>query len=104
MTPTAIDEFTTLFRPPASVCSEFEVEKISIPSNVVSVDDFSYTIPSRAGASILLFLNGSCLLESDTSIQVTTGTVLYLSAGKTLKLTSSDKQNVLLYRAHANLA
>ena len=32
--PKALDDFTTLFRPPVQVCSEFEVERVVIPAAV----------------------------------------------------------------------
>jgi hypothetical protein len=52
LTPTPLDTYTTLYRPPIAVCSEFEVERVFLPHSA----GFSYTIPSRPGGSILLFL------------------------------------------------
>ena len=34
LTPEALDDVTTLFRPPISVCSEFEVERVALPASV----------------------------------------------------------------------
>merc|ERR1719247_471203 len=100
LTPAPLDDYTTLFRPPVAVCSEFEVERASIPISVKS-----YTIPTRPGASILIFLEGSCTLsqEGAETIKVGPGSIVFIAAGKDTKFEGDGTSDILFYRAHANL-
>ena len=100
LTPAPLDDYTTLFRPPVAVCSEFEVERASIPISVKS-----YTIPTRPGASILIFLEGSCTLsqEGAETIKVGPGSIVFIAAGKDTKFEGDGISDILFYRAHANL-
>merc|ERR1719421_2375594 len=100
LTPVPLDDFTTLFRPPVDVCSEFEVERTLIPKVTQS-----YTIPARPGASILIFLEGTGTLNQDgaETIRIGPGSIIFIAAGKDTKFTGEEISDVLFYRAHANL-
>lgn len=100
LNPMHIDEFTSLLRPPASVCSEFEVETTVLPSGLGS-----YEILSVPCGSILLFLRGDARLTLDeTTLDVKPGSIIFTASGAKVIVTSSDGKEVLFYRAHANLA
>ena len=100
LTPKPLDDYTTLFRPPVDVCSEFEVERAMIPKTTQS-----YTIPARPGASILIFLEGTGTMSQDGTevIQVGPGSIIFVAADKDTKFSSKETSDVLFYRAHANL-
>lgn len=95
-----IDPYTTLLRPPASVCSEFEVETTTVPAGISSYDIL--IVPC---GSILLFLKGAAVLKlDDISIEVYPGSIIFTAANSKVTVSSSDGKEVLFYRAHANLA
>lgn len=97
--PAVIDQFTTLFRPPVSICSEFEVERSVIPAG-----SESYQIVPVDCGSILLFLEGSCNLNLDgNNLEAQSGSSIFIAAGAKVQLSIKGGDQVLFYRAHANL-
>ena len=99
MTPIRIDEYTSLLRPPVSVCSEFEVETTVLPPGLGSYE----VLPVPCG-SILLFLRGDARLTlDDVMLDVKPGSIIFTASDARVIVASSDGKEVLFYRAHANL-
>ena len=90
-----------LYRPPGDVCSEFEVERTTLPPNTGA-----YSPPILPCGYILLLLSGSSCTVSNTttgeSISLQVGTVMFIAANTPLSI-DGGAEGVQLYRAHVNL-
>ena len=114
--PFPLDEYTLVYRPPNTICSEFEVEIIKLP---IGVD--KYILPSINCASIVLVFKGSCLmnnLDNNKEILVSEGNIYFIEAlsniiisttsttTTTTTTTTTDVINneiTIIYISHVNL-
>jgi hypothetical protein len=101
LTPVALDEFTLLYRPPADVCSEFEIEQTTLPAGTGS-----YQPAPVPCACMLLLLRGGTFTVTDTSNNTSEhhkeGTVLFVPAHAQVTV-AGGAEGALFYRAHVNL-
>lgn len=91
-------------RPPADVCSEFEVSATSATGPVEAAP-----LPVVDCASIIIVYDGLCSLHdaacsSTGSRECAAGTVLFVPAGAELRFSVADAGSAKLFRAHVNLA
>lgn len=99
------DEYTSVYRPPKSMCAEFEVELIKLPKGLEN-----YSLPSIPCASIMLIFKGSCIMKNmkdNTSSLVSEGSTFFIEAlsNITISTTNNDIVNdtTVIFRAHVNL-
>ena len=103
LSPVALDRHTLLYRPPPSLCAEFEVEVCTLPPNAEP-----YQPPVADCGSILLFFEGTTCTIADGDVAggkgsaVPLGSVLFLPANAEVTV-SSGADGVVFYRAHVNL-
>lgn len=96
--PSIIDAATRVYRPPSSLCAEFEVEEIIIEADALS------SIRTLPCASILLVVEGSDLVKLrsiEGSLEASPGSVIFLAAGLEASVESTSPTKI--YRAHVNL-
>ena len=109
--PESLDSHTVLYRPPHDVCAEFEVEKTVLPKGTKN-----YHMAGRRSASLILVTHGSGTiapfaddsgdevgLKVGASIKVKPGTVLFHPANQAVLLEAEDAEDLVIFRAHANL-
>ena len=87
------------FRPPGSLCAEFEVERCVLPPFKSSVSP----LPLVPCGSLLFVLRGciSVIIES-AEMELTEGAVLFVGADMQLVMSTMDVETEL-FRAHTNL-
>jgi mannose-6-phosphate isomerase len=101
--PSKLDDHTLLYRPPASLCAEFEVEVTTLPA-----DSEPYQLSVLECASLVLVLKGvACTITNTSSdetntCEVTAGSVLLIPANTAYRV-SGGSDGAVLYRAHVNL-
>ncbi|GAB6021171.1 hypothetical protein CHUAL_003801 [Chamberlinius hualienensis] len=85
------DIYTTIYDPPVP---DFTLAKTQLPSAVAS-----YTFPTLDCASILIFIKGQA--KSQTGLDIVRGTILFVGAGESLEIASSDE--ILVFRGYCQL-
>lgn len=102
-----------LYRPPADCCAEFEVERIELPARTTGYH------PIRVDAGCILLLQSAgedhsaaatevkltAVREgeqSETTLHLAVGAVVYTSAGQDVTI-STGASGAVFYRAHVNL-
>ena len=105
--PFPLDEYTLVYRPPSSICAEFEVEVIKLPIGVQN-----YVLPSINCASIVLIFKGSCLMNSldnndNKELLVSEGNIYFIEALSNIIISTtndvSNNESTIIYRSHVNL-
>jgi len=104
--PIQLDPYCTLYRPPFKACQEFEVEMVALPA---SRGPEVYIVQQLPCASILLFVqaSGASYTPAESSdaaaVALHDGAICFLAANKSVAISATEQQQVLLYRAHINL-
>lgn len=96
--PVRIDAHTLLYRPPADVCAEFEVEMTSLPAHTSG-----YAPPQINAACIAIVTRGGGAATcGGRTVALTEGTVLFLPAAAPVLIDAGDRE-LEFFRAHVNL-
>ena len=97
VSPIAVDDHMMLYRPPASVCNEFELEKITVNAE-------GYTILPSKYSSILLITENSCKYKCnhDEWTEINDGSVHFLPAQSSVELIALKTNSTIVWRAHVN--
>eukprot|EP00429_Kryptoperidinium_foliaceum_P092601 CAMPEP_0176184790 /NCGR_PEP_ID=MMETSP0121_2-20121125/1005_1 /TAXON_ID=160619 /ORGANISM="Kryptoperidinium foliaceum, Strain CCMP 1326" /LENGTH=224 /DNA_ID=CAMNT_0017523193 /DNA_START=36 /DNA_END=706 /DNA_ORIENTATION=+ len=103
LSPQKLDAYTSLYRPPADCCAEFEVEIIELPPNTQKYEP----VKVNCGSILLLCQSGtgagSTMIECEGPGQVLKeGAVVFTGAGETVHITTGQ-DSAVFYRAHVNL-
>jgi mannose-6-phosphate isomerase len=100
--PVKLNNYTTLYRPDKSICSEFEVEFSKLSSNVSS-----YTLQRMNCACFLLItqgIDGKIVINDENPIPLIVGNVYFLKANAIVSIsTNENPKGVSFFRAHINL-
>lgn len=98
MVPIERNAFTRIYRPPADICSEFEVEKTELPR------ECEYSPESLNCCCLILIVSGECSVaqESGSELFVAEGHVYFLAARTAITVKTSTS-GVKYYCAHINL-
>ena len=85
------------FRPPADICSEFEVEKTELPASV------EYFPVLKECCFLLIVISGDCIIttENEEPILCSQGHVYFASAG--IKYDVKTNGGVVFYKANVNM-
>ena len=102
------DEYTSIYRPPKSMCAEFEVELIKLPKDLEN-----YKLPSIQCASIILIFKGSfsmknLKLDNNNNIVIASeGDVYFIEALSNIIISTNNNVTnndiTIIFRAHINL-
>lgn len=100
--PVKLDNYTTLYRPDKSICSEFEVEYSKLPSNVSA-----YSLQRMNCACLLLItqgIDGKIIINDENPIPLIFGNVYFLNANSSVSISTNENvEGLSFFRAHINL-
>eukprot|EP01041_Mallomonas_annulata_P010648 gene10648-22230_t len=98
--PIALDPYTFLYRPPVSLCAEFEVERCLFPSNT-TVANSPPTVP--CGSFLIVIRGFATVTVQGETLELSEGRVVYIAASMILQVSTTDLETEM-YRAHVNLS
>jgi len=101
-----LDEYTLVYRPPKTMCAEFEVELIKLPKGLEN-----YALPSIHCGSIILIFKGSCFMKNlkndNDSALVSEGNIFFIEALSNITISTNSNDIIddtaIIFRAHVNL-
>ena len=123
VTPTSPNAYTKNYRPDPTVCTEFEVEKTTLPPGashkLLSVDAGAILVVIEGSGTATTLspletvLNGTYItspekkqpaLGAEETQELSKGSVYFQSANMSTSITNTGTVDIQLFRAHVNLA
>jgi mannose-6-phosphate isomerase len=113
--PIQTDDCTSLYRPPSTVCAEFEVSRIVIPASsshrLLVVDRGSLLLVTSGRGEAIAVEDDSSTVFSKRSTgenrglgrSLVPGSVLFQGADTDVSIVTPADSDIILYRAHCNL-